>query len=83
MNNPAQQARMKHVLHQYTGEWDGKNGVDSVNCRLRIACAVHFDHGFANAMGHAGDACELPDGRWMTKQSFWFNKGYLEHILGL
>lgn len=21
MNNPAQQARMKHVLHQYTGEW--------------------------------------------------------------
>lgn len=23
MNNPAQQARMKHVLHQYTGEWDG------------------------------------------------------------
>ena len=21
--------------------------------------------------------------RWMTKQSFWFNKGYLEHILGL
>ncbi|WP_158549103.1 hypothetical protein [Collinsella sp. TM09-10AT] len=45
--------------------------------------AVHFDHGFANAMGHAGDACELPDGRWMTKQSFWFNKGYLEHILGL
>lgn len=34
-------------------------------------------------MGHAGDACELLDGRWMTKQSFWFNKGYLEHILGL
>ena len=21
MNNPVQQARMKHVLHQYTGEW--------------------------------------------------------------
>lgn len=21
MNNPAQQVRMKHVLHQYTGEW--------------------------------------------------------------
>lgn len=21
MNNPAQQARTKHVLHQYTGEW--------------------------------------------------------------
>lgn len=21
MNNPAQQARMKHVLHQYTGKW--------------------------------------------------------------
>lgn len=31
----------------------------------------------------ARNACELPDGRWMTKQSFWFNKGYLEHILGL
>lgn len=29
------------------------------------------------------NAYELPDGRWMTKQSFWFNKGYLEHILGL
>lgn len=24
--------------------------------------------------GYAGD---------MTRQSFWFNKGYLEHILGL
>jgi len=24
MNNPVQQARMKHVLHQYTGEWGGK-----------------------------------------------------------
>lgn len=31
----------------------------------------------------AKNAYELPDGRWMTKQSFWFNKGYLEHILGL
>lgn len=31
----------------------------------------------------ARNAYELPDGRWMTKQSFWFNKGYLEHILGL
>ena len=29
------------------------------------------------------NAYELPDGRWMTRQSFWFNKGYLEHILGL
>ena len=31
----------------------------------------------------ARNAYKLPDGRWMTKQSFWFNKGYLEHILGL
>ncbi len=31
----------------------------------------------------AKNAYELPDGRWMTRQSFWFNKGYLEHILGL
>ena len=31
----------------------------------------------------ARNAYELPDGRWMTRQSFWFNKGYLEHILGL
>lgn len=31
----------------------------------------------------ARNAYELPDGRWMTKQSFWFNKGYLERILGL
>lgn len=31
----------------------------------------------------ARNAYELPDGRWMTKQSFWFNKDYLEHILGL
>lgn len=23
MNNPAQKVRMKHVLHQYTGELDG------------------------------------------------------------
>lgn len=27
-----------------------------------------------DAVGYAGD---------MTRQSFWFNKGYLEHILGL
>lgn len=31
----------------------------------------------------ARNAYELPDGCWMTKQSFWFNKGYLEHVLGL
>lgn len=31
----------------------------------------------------ARNAYELPDGRWMTRQSFWFNKGYLERILGL
>lgn len=31
----------------------------------------------------ARNAYELPDGRWMTKQSFWFNKSYLERILGL
>lgn len=31
----------------------------------------------------AKNAYELPDGRWMTRQSFWFNKSYLEHILGL
>ena len=29
------------------------------------------------------DASELPDGRWMTKQSFWFNRSYLEKIFGL
>lgn len=22
MNDPVQQARMKHMLHQYTGKWD-------------------------------------------------------------
>ena len=32
------------------------------------------NHGLADAVGYAGD---------MTRQSFWFNKGYLEHILGL
>lgn len=31
----------------------------------------------------ARNAYELPDRRWMTRQSFWFNKSYLEHILGL
>lgn len=31
----------------------------------------------------AKNAYELPDGRWMTRQSFWFNKSYLEQILGL
>lgn len=35
---------------------------------------VHLNHGFADAVGYASD---------MTRQSFWFNKGYLEHILGL
>lgn len=27
------------------------------------------------------DASELPDGRWMTKQSFWFNSSYVLSIL--
>lgn len=27
------------------------------------------------------DASRLPDGRWMTKQSFWFNKKYVLNIL--
>ena len=29
------------------------------------------------------DASELPDGRWMTRQSFWFNRAYLEKVFGL
>lgn len=29
------------------------------------------------------DASELPDGRYMTKQSFWLNRSYVERILGL
>lgn len=29
----------------------------------------------------ARDANELPDGRWMTTQSFWLNSGYLEQVL--
>lgn len=27
------------------------------------------------------DGSKLPDGRWMTKQSFWFNNGYVLSIL--
>lgn len=27
------------------------------------------------------DASELPDGRWMTKQSFWINRSYMETVL--
>ncbi len=25
---------------------------------------------------------ELPDGRWMTRQCFWLNKGYIMSIIG-
>lgn len=35
---------------------------------------VRRNYGFADAVGYASD---------MTRQSFWFNKGYLDHILGL
>ncbi|MBR3355852.1 MAG: restriction endonuclease [Oscillospiraceae bacterium] len=27
------------------------------------------------------DANPLPDGRWMTKQCFWFNKGYIQAVI--
>ena len=27
------------------------------------------------------DANPLPDGQWMTTQSFWFNKGYIQRII--
>ena len=29
------------------------------------------------SIGDIGDADELPDGRWMTKQCFWFNNSYI------
>lgn len=29
------------------------------------------------------DASKLPDGRYMTRQSFWLNKSYVEHAIGL
>ncbi|MCL2360529.1 MAG: restriction endonuclease [Defluviitaleaceae bacterium] len=32
-------------------------------------------------IGKLGDAYELPDGRWMTKQCFWFNNSYVESII--
>ncbi len=31
--------------------------------------------------GGYGDASQLPDGRWMTKQSFWLNRSYLQSQL--
>lgn len=31
---------------------------------------------------NAADVCQLPDGRWMTKQSFWLNNGYIARQIG-
>lgn len=31
--------------------------------------------------GNPADGNELPDGRWMTNQSFWLNKSYVKSIL--
>lgn len=32
-------------------------------------------------IGNIKDANELPDGRWMTTQSFWFNNSYIRKII--
>ena len=37
--------------------------------------------GFIIGDGTIADAEQLPDGRWMQKQSFWLNNGYLEDVL--
>ena len=31
--------------------------------------------------GNPSDGDELPDGRWMTKQCFWLNRGYIKSVL--
>lgn len=53
MNNPAQQARMKHVLHQYTGEWGS-----GVQARQRQAESIN------NV-----PPLYLDDGTWVIKYS--------------
>lgn len=41
-----------------------------------------YDLGNGEIIGNvAKDADKLPDGRWMTKQSFWLNSSYLESVL--
>lgn len=37
--------------------------------------------GFIIGDGTTADAEQLPDGRWMQKQSFWLNNDYLESVL--
>ena len=53
MNDPAQQARMKHVLHQYTGEWGS-----GVQARQRQTESINDVPPFY-----------LDDGTWVIKYS--------------
>lgn len=41
-----------------------------------------YDLGDGTVIGNvARDASELPDGRWMTRQSFWLDRGYVAGIV--
>ena len=31
--------------------------------------------------GDPKNGCELPDGRWITKQCFWLNRSYIKEII--
>ena len=53
------------------------------NIKLALSCFDGFvlEDGEVCGSGTYSDADQLPDGRWMTKQSFWLNNDYIMSVL--
>lgn len=57
----------------------GPNGVSNDLPKIISSPVAHVrPHG-----RNASDTLSLPDGRKMTKQCFWLNRGYIEKVIGL
>ncbi len=59
----------------------GMKETEIIHMRPHTSCSAYkLNDGFEK--GDIGkDACQLPDGQWMTKQSFWLNHDYVLKIV--
>ena len=65
-----------------TNNFPSQNDNEAIHIRPHAQKSYYkFNDGLE--WGNPSDGDLLPDGRYMTKQSFWLNNSYLEKILGL
>lgn len=75
-----------NVIKQINGEVVKNNLVNAskseiVHIRPHASRSFHIINNIEYGNGNITDADELPNGDWMTKQSFWLNKEYVLKVI--